>query len=98
MRGGLHRSNNAEKLDLDELDVVSGGADRDWVCDGCAATCETNSWCWSSDRCVIWDVTYDNFWATCPDGHAHKFDEHRQCIKCGYIDTSPVDDPRGSKL
>ena len=78
-----HRSLAHEKLDLNELDAVSGGADRDWKRDGCAATCEVGSWCSSNDYCVIWDVTYDNFWATCPDGHEHVF-ENCVCVRCGY--------------
>ena len=79
-----HRSNKAERLDLDELDAVSGGADRDWKKDGCAATCEWDSWCGSNDRCYCWDVTYDNFWATCPDGHTHNFEMGNICVRCGY--------------
>ncbi|MBQ2070525.1 MAG: hypothetical protein II467_06315 [Bacilli bacterium] len=55
------KKENSQKLDLDELDAVSGGADRDWSKQGCAATCEEGSWCWSNDRCSIFDVTYDNF-------------------------------------
>ena len=39
-----HRLGDSRKLDADELDAVSGGADRDWTKDGCAATCEPNSW------------------------------------------------------
>ena len=79
-----HRSALAEKLDLAELDAVSGGADRDWVKEGCAATCEVGSWCSSNDYCVFWDVTYDNFWETCPDGHEHVFDNCK-CVRCGYV-------------
>ena len=78
-----HRSSKSEKLDLNELDAVSGGADRDWVKDGCAATCEPLSWCGSNDYCVIWDITYDNFWATCPDRHPHEWDGD-VCTRCGY--------------
>ena len=78
-----HRSNKNEKLDLGELDAVSGGADRDWKKDGCAATCEASSWCGSNDYCMIWDVTYDNFWACCPDGHDHVFDVEI-CTRCGF--------------
>ena len=78
-----HRSSRNEKLDLGELDAVSGGADRDWKKDGCAATCEASSWCGSNDYCMIWDVTYDNFWACCPDGHEHVF-QNRVCVRCGY--------------
>ena len=79
-----HRSNMSERLDLDELDAVSGGADRDWAKDGCAATCEWQSWCWSNDNCIQFDVTYDNFWRTCPDGHDHVFDDNGNCTRCGY--------------
>ena len=79
-----HRSGEAERLDLNELDAVSGGADRSWTKDGCAATCEYNSWCGSNDFCYCFDVTYDDFWATCPDGHKHVY-EHGQCVRCGYL-------------
>ena len=48
-----------KELSLDELEAVSGGADRNWVTDGCAATVEYGSWCDSNDRCIYWDVTYD---------------------------------------
>lgn len=48
-------------LSLDELAAVSGGADRDWVEVDCAATVEPNSWCYSDDACVKWDVTYENW-------------------------------------
>ena len=78
-----HQSAKNEKLDLDELDAVSGGADRDWQKDGCAATCEETSWCGSNDFCQIWDVTYDNFWRTCPDGHEHVY-QNDVCIRCGH--------------
>ena len=79
-----HRSIQSEKLELAELDAVSGGADRDWVKDGCAATCEVGSWCGSNDFCIYWDVTYANFWATCPDGHEHVFDND-VCTRCGFV-------------
>jgi hypothetical protein len=47
-----------EELSLDELEAVSGGADRDWLTDGCAATVEPGSWCRSDDSCYEWDVEY----------------------------------------
>ena len=78
-----HRSSRNERLDLDELDAVSGGADRDWKKDGCAATCEPASWCGTNDQCLIFDVTYDNFWVCCPDGHDHVFKNYI-CTRCGY--------------
>ena len=78
-----HRSNNSEKLDLEELESVSGGADRDWTKDGCASTCEWTDWCWSNDLCELVYVTYDNFWATCPNHEEHLFYD-KKCVKCGY--------------
>ncbi len=54
-----HKVDFKQDLSLDELEAVSGGADRNRPTDGCAATVEPNtSWCGSNDMCVIWDVTY----------------------------------------
>ena len=47
-----------KELSLDELEAVSGGADRDWLTDGCAATVEPKSWCITNDSCILRDVTY----------------------------------------
>ena len=79
-----HRQGEASKLDLEELDAVNGGADRDWKTDGCAATCDGQSWCWSNDNCIVFDVTYSNFWRTCPDGHEHVFNDIKVCTRCGF--------------
>ena len=88
-----HRSQKSDLLDLSELDAVSGGADRDWKKDGCAATCEASSWCGSNDFCMIWDVTYDNFWVCCPDGHDHVFVDN-VCTRCGFMrDHHPGGEP-----
>ena len=91
-----HRSAKNEKLDIEELEAVSGGADRDWKTEGCAATCEWDSWCWSNDNCIAFDVTYSNFWRTCPDGHEHVFNDIKVCTRCGF--SAPYnpdqDDPR----
>ena len=84
-----HRSASSEKLDLDELDAVSGGFDRDWLKDGCAATCEISSWCGSNDWCQMFDVTYDHFGDVCPDGHRHYFVDN-VCVRCGYEYPSPT--------
>ena len=48
-----------KELSLDELEAVSGGSDRNWVTDGCAATVEYGSWCGLNDDCCEWWVTYD---------------------------------------
>ena len=63
------REKSGQKLSMDELKSVTGGADRDWPEDGCCATVEPGSWCKSNDWCKIWDVTYDHnpCGAKCPD-------------------------------
>ena len=76
-----HRSNWNEKLDLNELDAVAGGA-RDYAKEGCAATVEVGSWCWSNDHCMHWDVTYVNLWSVCPDLKPHEF-VNGKCRRCG---------------
>ena len=80
-----------QEIDDDEMDAVAGGADMDWAKDGCAATCEWDSWCFSNDKCDYWSVTYDNFYDTCPDGTPHEFrylgqyaTKEWKCKKCGY--------------
>ncbi len=57
-------------LSLDELEAVSGGADRDWLKDGCAATVEPGSDCWGTDSCSLLPVTYDHM-------------PEKVCEKCG---------------
>lgn len=86
------------ELSLAELESVSGGADRDWLTDGCAATVEPNSWCESNDACWYWDVTYDHEPANinCPncgaimyvnwvDYYTNPSDDvyHYKCKNCG---------------
>ena len=78
-----------QEIDDDEMDAVAGGADMDWVKDGCAATCEYESWCSSNDYCISFSVTYDNFWKTCPGGTPHDYRwlglrAGWVCKKCGY--------------
>ena len=82
-----------QELSLDELESVSGGSDRDWIKDGCAATVEINSWCGSNDMCYCWDVTYDNPpVATCEkcgglmvySGKDNQ-DKLYTCVRCGYV-------------
>lgn len=53
------RGQDGKELSLDELEAVSGGADRNWVTEGCAGTVEYGSWCGSNDKCMVLDVTYD---------------------------------------
>ena len=88
-----------KELSLDEMEAVSGGADRNWVTDGCAATVEYGSRCRSNDRCIYFDVTYD-FQPTstlCPNcgqnmylqntiNHSStKYEEQYRCKFCGCI-------------
>ena len=67
------RLNSNEKLDLEELDSVSGGK-RDWWTEGCAATCEEGSWCWSNDQCFSFDVEYIEFHEKCINGQRHDWE------------------------
>ena len=53
------RKEDGRELSPDELDAVSGGADRNWVTEGCAGTVEYKSWCGRNDACYWDDVTYD---------------------------------------
>jgi len=62
-----------EKLDLEELEAVSAG-NRDWWTEGCAATCEEGSWCWSNDKCFSFDVQYIEFHDKCTNGQRHDWE------------------------
>lgn len=49
-----------QTVSLDELEAVTGGKDRDFIKDGCAATVEPGSSCWGTDACDYLNVSYDN--------------------------------------
>ena len=84
----LKKSRADQELSLDELEAVSGGYDRDYLTDGCSATVEPGSWCWSDDYCYEFDVTYYNH----PMGHCekcggvcyHTVAQWGKCVKCGH--------------
>ena len=92
-----HRpADGLETADDDELEAVSGGADRDWIEDGCSATVEDGSWCGSDDYCIWVDVTYSNY-DPCPKGGNHDWKKitkyefnlpqyYIQCKKCGELE------------
>ena len=87
------------ELSADELEAISGGADRNWATDGCAATVEPGSWCGSNDKCIVVNVTYDYQ----PTGHlcpncgnymylhnqislgGHQYEDQYRCKFCGCI-------------
>ena len=82
---GSYRKDKA--LSPDELEAVSGGADRDWLEVGCAATVEPESWCDSNDYCVWCDVTYSHapYTHTCPKCGAFMYVDYkylRKFYKC----------------
>lgn len=54
------REKEGKNLSLNELEAVAGGtANRDWLKDGCAATVEPDSNCWSNDGgCMVLDNSY----------------------------------------
>ena len=88
-----------KELSPDELEAVSGGADRDWLKEGCAATVEAGSWCGTNDNCVWIDVQYDHIPVkdSCPqcggqmyldrievESKAKAYD-YCKCLRCGYV-------------
>ena len=77
-----------KELSPDELEAVSGGDHRNWLTQGCAATVEDDSWCWSDDWCKEWDVTYYNRVGYCGNCARYKMDhigfdaEQRRIYEC----------------
>ena len=77
------------ELSVDELESVSGGDDyRDWPTEGCAASVEDGSWCWSNDWCYVEDVTYKHMIGYCSRCAKSYFDhigfdaEQRRIYRC----------------
>ena len=63
------RARDGQELSMDELEDVAGG--RDWYEEGCAATVEPNSDCWSTDGgCYMSNISY-SYMPNC------------KCPKCG---------------
>ena len=92
------RDQNGKALSMDELEAVSGGADRDWTTDGCAATVEPHSWCDSNDGCIWNEVTYDNEpIALCDNcGQSYVYEAYYgaqytywKCPRCGFEKRRP---------
>ena len=83
------RRSDMREISIDELEAVSGG-DRDWVTEGCAATVEPDSWCWSDDACYEFSVCYTNppmvkcycggYWYRFSKPNGYYF----RCKNCGY--------------
>ena len=71
-----YRERNGETLSLDEMEAVSGGK-RDWVTEGCVATAEYGSSCWTgNDACIFFlNVQYSNQPQSqqCPRGGIHLY-------------------------
>ena len=55
------REMDGKELSPDELEAVSGGADRDYMKDGCAATVGVDSDCYGTDACSLLPVTYSHY-------------------------------------
>ncbi len=77
-----------KEVSVDELEAVSGGFDRDWLTDGCAATVEPGSWCGSNDSCYMVDVVYSHRpIGICPYCGGYRYSrpslEEYVCSKCG---------------
>ncbi len=52
------KADYSRELSADEMDAVNGGYDRERAKDGCAATYERDSWCWTNDYCFQVEVIY----------------------------------------
>ena len=74
------------ELSLEELDAVSGGWDRDWLTDGCAATVGPNSTCWSDDACWKWEVVYTHEPYEYPCRNCGRENAMYQASDTGYTD------------
>jgi len=95
----LQNRGTAQELSLDELEAVSGGV-RDWATEGCAATVECGSICWSDDHCILVVEHYTNspISITCPrcGTNFYKYEQRSKtnpfakipvyyiCKNCGY--------------
>ena len=98
----ISRSREGNELSLDELETVSGGADQDWLKEGCAATVEAGSWCGTNDSCVWIDVQYDHepVKDLCPQCGGQMYMDrveyeskgnayyYRKCLRCGCVQKS----------
>ena len=101
-----------QEVSPEELEAVTGGADRDYLKEGCAATVEAGSKCWTNDACEIWSVTYDNCPTKlkCPDCGGmlclwdNKWDSltycpRYNCANCGgFYQTDPHDKKKYKKI
>ncbi len=67
----LKAAPDLKKMDDDELEAVSGGADRDYLKDGCSSS-TNDSWCWFNDNCSNTWTTYSNY-DPCPNGGNHEW-------------------------
>jgi len=100
----LKKHSEFREVSEDEMEAVSGGfynegglaSSRDWATEGCAATVEVGSWCWSNDKCLFVTNSYVNPPAKtrCPacGGQMYTYDKtgvsvqakyYRRCINCG---------------
>ena len=80
------RAQDGQELSLDELEDVAGG--RDWYEDGCAATVEIGSDCWSTDGgCAMCNISYSSMPnCKCPKCGAKAFyHEPDSCISPFYV-------------
>ena len=88
-----------QELSLAELEAVSGGSERNYLEDGCAATVEPGSYCWGTDMCDWVNCTYDNWPASyCKKCGAVVINKgadggywHYECTRCHDTFTVPVD-------
>ena len=99
----LEKHSIGREVSEDEMEAVSGGAynegiafNRDWATEGCAATVEVGSFCWSNDKCLVVVNNYVNppSRTPCPScgGQMYTYEKtgagarakfYHRCISCG---------------
>ena len=68
-----HRKDDDKELDLNELEAVSGGADRNWATEGCSSTVESFIWCFTNDYCELLYITYIHYKDPCMGNHNYEY-------------------------
>lgn len=64
----LEKHSGSREVSVEEMEAAGGGFyqegglgdSRDWAKEGCAATVEAGSWCWSNDKCLFVVNSYTN--------------------------------------
>ena len=84
------RNQDGSELSPDELEAVSGGSDRDWLSDGCAATVDPDSLCWSDDYCGGYQLFMERVEFRVPGVYKEKKYWCSSCKRIEYVVDSSI--------